>query len=990
MKTDTSIIIREVTRYDGQNIWTDGEVDTTYELGSYLGGGAAGVVYEGVNMITGENVAVKILNPIGFKLTPSGVLQRYLVAVQGEPLVQQAATNNQGKQPGEGEGEGDDHHHRGPRRSSPAGHNSNLRRLNNAPLQLEAKNIWWLIHPSTREVLAAFLDPRFSKLREVPLTHCVQLWGWDADINPPRPGQATRADTSNAAVLGTPGPPLSPPTTGTPIAKVVKVRGVDVPIPTVPKKFVRFLKERRSIFREIASMSKIRGHPNCLKLEDVMELLNDSKSTIFLVLELAMGGELFDRIEIDRGTSEATARHYFSQLLEGLAHCHAQGVCHRDLKPENLLLADNEDNPALKIADFGLSALFRERELSQEEEAAALALARVSAAGGGAAAAAAVVGLTPTAATTAALVRLKSVVGSPHYVAPEILNGNSFGYEGAKADVWSAGVILYAMLAGNLPFGKEILKCPRFNKWKLWTEFLRKSRAREFVSSRNNNGRQQQPTPPEYIKPEPFPSWFFPEHFSSAAVEILTGLLEPEAELRMTVNEALQHEWVDPEGRNRARFQLNQTAAEQLSRLSLDEAVLDNATVLGGGSVVASSSSPGSGSGSGNGPSAPVTPSGARSAPPSGIEAVILEEFESMDSCKSDNGSNHSDRAASFGSEVEPDSSARHDDVALEHSDLSELSLGGGASDDVKTVTRSDCTTPSARRDPSSLDEANDDGVGMSAHVPTSQLSSLSLGSSTGSVDSAGAGHKASVRHRAALAEHMPFSSPPLAPRSVREMNNAHGDAGARTSGGGAAAASGPYSSSDSGMKRVNSLDDFALDGDSAWNRMDRESHWAAPPSSQHAGASGLEDYYTQSQLDAVSNEARQQNFHHMSASPGSSVSSSSQMPGATMVAQSPVLSFMSTNGAAQRAINAAELKDLKKFLEHSDDFFDPTLPVFHDLVQRSTRFATHVPAAEVCSCSTVYFRARRGVLFSFFGFSGFSYAVALFVCRSSCVLRIW
>ena len=947
MKTDTSIIIREVTRYDGQNIWTDGEADTTYELGSYLGGGAAGVVYEGVNMITGENVAVKILNPIGFKLTPSGVLQRYLVAVQGEPL----------QQANQGQDEGD----RGSRRSPG---NSNLRRLNNAPLQLEAKNIWWLIHPSTREVLAAFLDPRFSKLREVPLTHCVQLWGWDADINPP-PGQATHIDTSNAGVLGTPGS-LSTPM---PIVKVVKVRGVDVAIPTVPKKFVRFLKERRSIFREIASMSKIRGHPNCLKLEDVMELLNDSKSTIFLVLELAMGGELFDRIEIDRGTSEATARHYFSQLLEGLAHCHAQGVCHRDLKPENLLLADNEDNPALKIADFGLSALFRERELSQEEEAA---LARVNAAGGGAAA----VGLTPTAATTAALVRLKSVVGSPHYVAPEILNGNIFGYEGAKADVWSAGVILYAMLAGNLPFGKEILKCPRFNKWKLWTEFVRKSRARDFLS---RNGRQPQS---EYVKPEPFPTWFFPEHFSSAAVEILTGLLEPEAELRMTVNEALQHEWVDPEGRNRARFKLNQTAAEQLARLSLDEAVLDNDTVPGGGS--ATSSSPGSiGSGNANGPSAPVTPSGTRSAPPSGIEAVILEEFESMDSCKSDNGSSHSDRPASPGGAIDQDSA--HRGVALEHSDLSELSLGGGASDDIKTVTRSDCSTPPARRNPSSFDGEND-GVGMSAHVPTSQLSSLSLGSSTGSVDSAGAGHKASVRHRAVLAEHMPFSSPPLAPRSVREMNNAHGEAGTRTSGGGAAATAGQNSSSESGMKRVNSLDDFALDGDSAWSRMDRESHWAAPPSSQNAGASGLEDYYTQSQLDAASNEARQQNFHRMSASPGSSVSSSSQMPGATMVNQSPVLSFMSTNGAAQRAINAAELKDLKKFLEHSDDFFDPTLPVFHDLVQRSTRFATHVPAAEVCKQLEMHASSRCGLLCDVY----FPHAVALFACRLSCVLRIW
>lgn len=748
MKTDTDVIIREVTRYDGQNIWLeDGEV--AFELGSYLGGGAAGVVYEALNLVTGENVAVKILNPIGFKLTPSGALQRYLVAVQGEALEVNSPQHSE---------------------SAQRGH----RRQQHPPIQLEQRHIWWLIHPSTREVIAAFLDPRFSKLREVPLTHCVQLWGWDADIKPAPKRQM----------------PL-----------IVTVRGVDVHVPLVPKKFIRFLKERRSIFREIASMSKIRGHRNCLKLDDVMELLNDSKSTIFLILELALGGELFDRIEIDRGTSEATARQYFSQLLEGLAHCHSQGVCHRDLKPENLLLADNEDNAALKIADFGLSALFRARELSQEEEDA---LRRASAGGlgvGGGGGAAATPKTTPT------LVRLKSVVGSPHYVAPEILNSNSFGYEGAKADVWSAGVILYAMLAGNLPFGKEILTCPRFKKWKLWTEYVRRSKSREYIEKR------------EYVKPEPYPSWFFPSHFSPAGVQILTALLEPNAELRLTVIEALQHEWVDPTGLNKKRFAVDHDLATRMTPSNA------RARAIEGGDESASG---------------PATP------------AVILEELESLDSFKS---SARSDPLTQDGSSVS------------QQSEMSDLLLDGESPD---TVER---------------DNVNVSSKGMAPHTPASQLSSLSA-ESTGSNSSGGRGGRGRAQQLAA-AEHMPFNSPPLAPKSVREVAGIPSDDAAD-------------------IQRVNSLDDFVLE----------DSAWAPAPNDSKPN---------------TKQRSRQQ-----------------AMPQSTLVAQSPVLSFMTADGAAQQPIDAAELKDLKKFLENSDDFFDPSLPVFQEIVQRSTRFATQVPAAEV------------------------------------------
>lgn len=84
----------------------------------------------------------------------------------------------------------------------------------------------------------------------------------------------------------------------------------------------------------------------------------DSKSTLFLVLELVSGGELFERMKMSHlGCPDDFARRYFVQLLSGIDYCHAKGVVHRDLKPENLLLSDGTEQALLKIADFGLSAV---------------------------------------------------------------------------------------------------------------------------------------------------------------------------------------------------------------------------------------------------------------------------------------------------------------------------------------------------------------------------------------------------------------------------------------------------------------------------------------------------------------------------------------------------------------------------------------------------------------------------------------------------------
>ncbi len=85
--------------------------------------------------------------------------------------------------------------------------------------------------------------------------------------------------------------------------------------------------------REISNMSQLGGHVNVLQLYEALELVQESKTTIFLVLELASGGELFDRIKAECGADEVTARLYFRQLLSGVAYCHERGVCHRTYTP---------------------------------------------------------------------------------------------------------------------------------------------------------------------------------------------------------------------------------------------------------------------------------------------------------------------------------------------------------------------------------------------------------------------------------------------------------------------------------------------------------------------------------------------------------------------------------------------------------------------------------------------------------------------------------
>lgn len=169
------------------------------------------------------------------------------------------------------------------------------------------------------------------------------------------------------------------------------------------------------IKREISIM-KLFSHPNIVQLKEVLA----SKTKLYLVLEIVTGGELFDEIVSESRFSEAKARFYIKQLLDGVEYCHNKGVCHRDLKPENLLL-DGEKR--LKISDFGLSTLYTSSSSSES--------------------------------LSSRKNLLHTTCGTPSYVAPEVLEDE--GYDGKSADIWSIGVILYVLCAGYLPFDEKTL-----------------------------------------------------------------------------------------------------------------------------------------------------------------------------------------------------------------------------------------------------------------------------------------------------------------------------------------------------------------------------------------------------------------------------------------------------------------------------------------------------------------------------------------------------
>ncbi|CAN6821267.1 unnamed protein product [Brassica oleracea] len=181
--------------------------------------------------------------------------------------------------------------------------------------------------------------------------------------------------------------------------------GVDYACKSISKRKLISKEDVEDVRREIQIMHHLAGHKNIVTIKGAYE----DPLYVHIVMEVCAGGELFDRI-IQRGHYSERKAAELTKIVVGVVEaCHSLGVMHRDLKPENFLLVNKDDDFSLKAIDFGLSVFFKPGQI------------------------------------------FKDVVGSPYYVAPEVL----LKHYGPEADVWTAGVILYILLSGVPPFWAE-------------------------------------------------------------------------------------------------------------------------------------------------------------------------------------------------------------------------------------------------------------------------------------------------------------------------------------------------------------------------------------------------------------------------------------------------------------------------------------------------------------------------------------------------------
>ena len=218
-----------------------------------------------------------------------------------------------------------------------------------------------------------------------------------------------------------------------------------------------------TLMSEIEILSKL-DHPNIIKLFEIFE----NEKYIYLIMELCTGGELFNKIieKTENGEifNEREAANIFRQMMAAISYCHSKKVAHRDLKPENLLLLNETKNSPIKVIDFGMSKIYKENNDQMNE-----------------------------------------YVGTAYYISPEILEGK---YD-SKCDIWSAGVILYLLLSGCLPFDGE-------NDEEVFNKI--KSRKLEF----------------------PNKEW---DSISDDAKDLIKGMI-CDASIRFDIDQVIKHNWV--------------------------------------------------------------------------------------------------------------------------------------------------------------------------------------------------------------------------------------------------------------------------------------------------------------------------------------------------------------------------------------------------------------------------------------------------------------
>ncbi|KAG2683453.1 hypothetical protein I3760_10G031600 [Carya illinoinensis] len=253
---------------------------------------------------------------------------------------------------------------------------------------------------------------------------------------------------------------------------------------SISKNKLRTAVDIADVRREVEIMKHLPAHPNIVSLKDTYE---DDRA-VHIVMELCEGGELFDRIVARGHYTERAAAAVTKTVVEVVQMCHKHGVMHRDLKPENFLFANMKETAPLKAIDFGLSVFFKPGE------------------------------------------RFTEIVGSPYYMAPEVLKRNY----GPEIDVWSAGVILYILLCGFPPF---------------WAE-TEQGVAQAIIKSVVD------------FRKDPWPK------VSDNAKDLVKKMLNPDPKRRLTAQEVLDHPWL--QNANKApNVSLGETVRARLKQFSL-------------------------------------------------------------------------------------------------------------------------------------------------------------------------------------------------------------------------------------------------------------------------------------------------------------------------------------------------------------------------------------------------------------------------------------